>query len=155
ATQRLDPAAALQAIQTGLLPDGRTFDPTAMALVEDRPEQEAGTADPDAGVTVAEYTPTRMVLQSHARATTFLVLSEMFFPGGRATVDGAPTPIWRTDYVLRGMALPAGAHRIVLVYDPRSVRIGAAISALTLAALLIAAIVAVVRGRRAHATRAA
>ncbi len=149
ATQRLEAAAVLRAVQTGLLPVGRAFVPAAVALVEDGPEQDGGAADPQARTEVVEYTPTRIVLQSHANAPTFLVLSEIFFPGWLASVDGLPTPIWRTDYVLRGVALPAGAHRIELVYAPRSVRIGAAISALALTAVAAASVARLRRARRA------
>lgn len=149
ATQRLDAGAVLRAVETGLLPDGRPFDPAAVALVEDGPQQDAGAADPEARTEVVEYTPTRIVLQSHAGAPAFLVLSEIFFPGWQATVDDLPTPIWRTDYVLRGMALPAGAHRIELVYAPGSVRIGAAISVLALIAIAATAVARLRRARRA------
>ena len=40
------------------------------------------------------------------------MLSEIFVPGWQAQIDGVATPIRRTDYVLRGLALPAGAHRV-------------------------------------------
>jgi hypothetical protein len=149
ATERLAAPAVLGAVESGLLPDGRAFDPAAVALVEDGPQLGAGSADPDAQAAIVEYTPTRIVLQSHAGAPAFLVLSEIFFPGWQASVDGAPTPIWRTDYVLRGLAVPAGTHRIELVYAPRSVRIGAAISALAFSALAAVAVAQRRRARRA------
>jgi len=142
AARRLDAAAVVRAIETGVLPDGSAFDPAAVALVEDGPEQDSGAADPNADVRVTDYAPTRIALQSRAATPTFLVLSEIFFPGWQATVDGVAAPIRQTDYVLRGMALPAGVHRIELIYAPRSVRIGAAISA---AALLVIGAVVVAR----------
>jgi uncharacterized membrane protein YfhO len=39
-------------------------------------------------------------------------------------------PLWRADHAFRAVAVPAGAHEIELRFAPRSVRIGAAVSAL-------------------------
>ena len=64
----------------------------------------------------------------------FLVLSEMYFPGWHAMVDGVETPIYRTNYLFRGIAVPAGQHTVMFVYRPMSVLIGAGVS---LAALVI------------------
>jgi hypothetical protein len=148
ATQQLDASAVLRTIETGVLPDGRAFDPAAVALVEEGPQQDLGAVDPAARVVMVEYTPTRIVLQAHSAAPAFLVLSEVFFPGWRASVDGSPVPIRRTDYVLRGLALPAGTHRVELVYRPRSVRVGAAISALALVVLAAVALARRLQARR-------
>ena len=148
ATQRLAADAALRAIQTGTLPDGTRFDPAALALVEDEPAHDLTTAAVQGGVDVVDYAPTRIVLRSHAQSASYLVLSEIFFPGWRAAIDGVETPIRRTDVVLRGLDLPAGEHHIELVYAPRSLRLGAVISGLTLAAF---AVVAWMRRRRERA----
>jgi hypothetical protein len=150
ATQQLDASAVLRTIETGLLPDGGAFDPAAVALVEDGPQQDAAAVDPAARVEMVEYTPTRIVLQAHSTSPAFLVLSEIFFPGWRASVDGSPAPIWRTDHVLRGLALPAGTHRVELVYAPRSVRVGAAISALSLVVLAAVTLARHLQARRAR-----
>jgi uncharacterized membrane protein YfhO len=47
-------------------------------------------------------------------------------------VDGAPAEILRVNHVLRGVLLPPGEHEVVFRYAPRSVQIGAVISALGL-----------------------
>jgi len=119
---------ALAAVQAGELPDRQPFDPRTTALVEDIPAFDTGPLDPGATVRVTEYTPNRIELQSRAQTPAFLVLSEMYYPGWDAEIDGQPAPIVRTDYVLRGVALPAGAHHIRFVYRPRSVAVGMTIS---------------------------
>jgi uncharacterized membrane protein YfhO len=47
-------------------------------------------------------------------------------------VDGVETPIYRANYLFRGVVVPAGQHTVTFEYRPRSVVLGAAISALTL-----------------------
>ena len=51
--------------------------------------------------------------------------SDLDYPGWRAAIDGAPARIVRADRGLRGVALPAGRHRVTFTFAPRSVRIGA------------------------------
>jgi len=67
-----------------------------------------------------------------------LVVSEINYPGWEATVDGRAARIHAADYLLRGVPLPAGAHRVEMRYTAPAARVGAAISAFTL--LLLAAL---------------
>ena len=53
-----------------------------------------------------------------------VVLSDVYFPGWKATVDGEEAPIERVDYLLRGVAVGPGEHEIVMEYQPWSWRIG-------------------------------
>jgi hypothetical protein len=64
-----------------------------------------------------------------------LVVSESDYPGRVATVDGKPAEIHRADYVLYGVELPKGPHRIRFEYKPSSVRWGLAFSAIGLGAV--------------------
>ncbi len=62
------------------------------------------------------------------------MLSEIFYPGWRATVDGKAVPVERADYLITALPLPAGTHRVEYRYDPLSFKIGAACTLLTCAA---------------------
>ncbi|HYP02578.1 MAG TPA: YfhO family protein, partial [Pyrinomonadaceae bacterium] len=66
---------------------------------------------------------------------TVLVVGEIFYPGWEATVDGQPAPIRLTNFLLRGISLPPGEHRVEMRYRATAARNGAIISALTLVAL--------------------
>ena len=46
------------------------------------------------------------------------MLADTWFPGWKATVDGRSAPIVRTDQLLRGVVLPAGAHTVEFTYVP-------------------------------------
>jgi hypothetical protein len=100
-------------------------------------------------VRIVEYQPERVVLEATTADDAFLVLTDQFYPGWVARVDGVETPIHRTNFLFRGVALGAGRHRVEFVYRPRSFTLGLAGTAAGL--LLLAA--AVVVDRRARARR--
>jgi uncharacterized membrane protein YfhO len=91
---------------------------------------------------------------THTSTPGLLVLNETWYPGWQATVDGQPAPVWRVDYVLRGVVVPAGDHRVQFVFRPLSVYGGLAVSLATLGACVIALAWSVV-ARRARARRGA
>lgn len=57
------------------------------------------------------------------------VLADTYYPGWYATVDGRAAEIIAAHGVFRGVRLTAGKHRVALVYDPWSFKIGCALSA--------------------------
>ena len=65
-----------------------------------------------------------------------MVLTDSFYPGWKATVDGKPASIERVDYVLRGVSIGPGHHTIVMRYQPASWRIGWIVSLVALLGLL-------------------
>jgi hypothetical protein len=99
--------------------------------------------------------PLRVEIVAHLASTGLVVLSDLYFPGWELTVEtgGASqaAPIWRTNRLMRGAVLPAGDHRLVYRYRPRSVFYGGAISLLAAMSLVVGAVVA--RRRLAKQTR--
>jgi hypothetical protein len=78
---------------------------------------------------VLSYEPNRVTVQVDTPAAGILLLSDAYYPGWVALLDGAdPLPLVRADFLLRGVVIPAGKHRVVLEFRPRENRIGAAIS---------------------------
>jgi hypothetical protein len=117
------------------------FDPRRTALLEvgaeELPRLPARTAQGAATGTarVAEYEPNRIVVETDATAASVLVVSEIFYPGWEATVDGGRARIDLADYLLRAVAVPAGRHRVEMRYRAPAARNGAIISALAVALL--------------------
>lgn len=66
-----------------------------------------------------------------------LVLSEIHYPGWKATLDGERTELLRANYVLQAVCVPPGTHQVLFRYDPPLLRIGLVVTGLAL--LLIAA----------------
>jgi hypothetical protein len=83
--------------------------------------------------------PLRVEIDARLNAAGIVVLSDQFYPGWELTVESEGhargLPILRTNRVMRGALLPAGAHRLVYRYRPQSVFVGAIISGLTAAGL--------------------
>jgi hypothetical protein len=108
-----------------------SFDPRASAAVSERLNLAGGTGS--ARITADE--PERVVVRAEANNRALLVLADTWFPGWRATIDGRSAPIVRTDQLLRGVVLPAGAHTVEFTYVPWSWRIGWILSLLTAVSL--------------------
>ncbi len=90
---------------------------------------------------VTQYSPGRITLElsEQAPAGSSLVVSENYFPGWTARVDGAPASIGRVDYTLIGVQLPEGARRIELGFEDPAYERGKLVTqiALVLTAVLI------------------
>lgn len=82
-------------------------------------------------VQVTEWDPHHLSLQVDAPGTNFLVVSEIIYPPGwHATIDGNPAEIIQTNYLLRGLVVPAGKHEIKFEYRDEAFETGKTISLL-------------------------
>jgi hypothetical protein len=120
----------------------RDFDPRQTALLDAPLETplEAGSTGNSGQVAVRSYEADRMELETQSEVRGLLVLSEMYYPGWRAEVNGAAAEIHKVDGALRGIVVPAGVSRVVLRYAPRSIAAGAALSLLTFIGTLLLAV---------------
>ncbi len=129
------------------------FDPRAACVIEGIMPQTAPPAAPSETLVpcaVETITPEHVVVHVDAPADGILVLADSFAPGWRAVRDGEPQPILRANGLFRGAAVPAGQHRVVFTYEPRSVTVGLTISFLMLAGLIVAGVAAFLRRVRAR-----
>jgi hypothetical protein len=79
---------------------------------------KAGTAR------IVDYGRERVAIEAHARRRAMLVLTDVHFPGWKATVNGREVPIQRVNYLQRGVLLYAGPNRVEFTYEPASWRAG-------------------------------
>jgi hypothetical protein len=79
----------------------------------------------------------RVTLRAALPCPGLVVISQTFYPGWRAFVDGKPAKLYETDGFLDGVPAPAGEHRIELIYQPWTIRVGAAISLLSAILLIV------------------
>lgn len=105
-----------------------------------RPLDQMATSS--ASITIGAYQPNRIEFDAEVTATGLLVLSEMYYPGWTATINGQPAHIYKVDSILRGLVVSPGSNHIVMEYRPASIRLGAILSALAfLGTFLFAAFV--------------
>ena len=122
----------------------RGFDPRREAIVERELQGLTGTGR----ARIAEYEPERVVVETDADAPSLLVLSDLHYPGWKASVDGREVDIERVDYLLRGIPVAEGASTVELRYEPLSFRIGWIVSLLALAGMALALVLHLRRRRR-------
>jgi uncharacterized membrane protein YfhO len=65
------------------------------------------------------------------------VLSEVYYPGWRASLDGQETEVLRANYAFRALYLPAGDHQVRLVFAPLSWRVGLVLSLASMISLFL------------------
>jgi len=87
-------------------------------------------------VMVNQDKPQRVELRASLDQPGLVILADAYYPGWRLTIDGKPAPIFRTNRMMRGAAVPAGEHTLVYTYEPGSFRIGAIVSAMGAIVLL-------------------
>ncbi len=66
------------------------------------------------------------------------VLSEIYYPGWTATLDGKPVEVGRVNYILRAVKVPAGKHELRMEYRPASVKTTETIAYAAIAIILLA-----------------
>jgi hypothetical protein len=89
-------------------------------------------------VRIAKYGINEVELEVNAKEPSLVVLTDGYYPGWNAFVDGEKRPVWRANSLFRAVETPQGAHKLVFRFQPASLRWGAAISCFTLLLILIA-----------------
>jgi hypothetical protein len=116
--------------------------------------QQIKTLPPPSGVAArtTRYEPGHIALELNRPAPSgaALVVSENYYPGWRARVDGKPATVDRADFVLMGVPLPAGARRVELDFDSAPYETGKTVTLLALAIALVAAAAGLLLDRRAR-----
>jgi hypothetical protein len=129
-----DRAAILDKVESARLntftgkPEG--FDLRHNAIVEsdhfppllDLADSEPGTA------TVSAVSADSIEVHTRCNATRLLILSEPCYPGWHGSIDGRESEIFRSNFLFRGVVVPAGEHIVSFDYRPRSVQVGAMVS---------------------------
>ncbi len=121
---------------TSVIPQLRGLDPRAEVIVSpdvlpQGPRQSFRPA------TIRRHSSTVWEVEVELEHPGYLVLTEIYFPGWRARVDGRPAPVMPVDHCFLGVPLAAGSKTVELRYFTPGLEIGLWISAVALAALLL------------------
>jgi hypothetical protein len=114
------------------------FDPRQTVVLESRPP--AGPPDASAGaaqatVTIDDYSLNEITMTVTSDRPGYVVLSEIYYPNWRARVNDKDAPLYRADYALRAIPVPAGRSRIQCSYRSPAFRRGLIITLFGLIAL--------------------
>jgi hypothetical protein len=120
----------LQAIHTGKFADGSPFDPAHTALLK-QPLEVDLAPDNTATATIEKMDNEKVIITTNTQKPQFLILSDVYYPGWKAYIDGKKNQIYQTDYVYRGILIPAGKHQVEFRYIPRHLYISYVLSGIT------------------------
>lgn len=71
----------------------------------------------DGYIEMTSYAPNKITYNSNSASKQFAVFSEIYYPEGwKATIDGKEVPIIKANYLLRGLEVPAGNHKIEFTF---------------------------------------
>ncbi len=126
------------------------WDPRRVVILDRRPDRTYGLRDAaNPGViTRRAYQPNRLSFDLAITAPSIFVLSDAYYPGWKAYINGVEHPIYRANYAFRAVFLPADARSLEFVFRPRSVVVGGVVSVVSWSALVVVFLIATLHRRR-------
>lgn len=125
-----DPETALDAMLNV------SHDLRQQSFVEHQIEDISGAADQSGTATIERDAAEEVWVRTESSSPALLVLSDRYDPNWQVEIDGSPATMLRTNYLFRGVVVPAGEHLVRWSYRPASFRFGRAVSAMTVCALV-------------------
>jgi len=118
------------------------FDPSRRTFLLTPAPQLETCGRPDQ-VRIIDRNPDRFVIEADLGCRGMVIAGETYDPGWHATVDSRPAPIYEAYSALRGVVVDAGRHRVEMRYRPRSVFLGAILTAIGIAGAGVLRILAI------------
>ncbi len=122
------------------------IDPAVEAVIEDENLAISGS-DVNSSALIQEYSPDKVVIKADVEHTSMVILSDTYYSGWRAMLDGKETKIHRVNCAMRGVIVLPGEHLIEMYYEPPSFKIGLGLSLFTFIGLLFTGMVVNIRRR--------
>lgn len=99
--------------------------------------KHGSAAKPIKARSVERQGPNRVRIECENEEPSFLILTDMYYPGWEATVDGVVTPVYCANYAFRGVLMPPGKHFVQFDFRPGSFCVGVALAAFVFGAMLV------------------
>lgn len=87
--------------------------------------------------TITSYRPEQVTILTDSQQAGDLVVTDTYYPGWVAAVDGVKTPVRRSETSMRAIPIAAGAHTVTMSFDPVSVRYGTILSMISIGVTII------------------
>jgi hypothetical protein len=121
------------------LMQNESFNPAAQAVLAQASTEQSSPPSGQESVRITHYAPERVEMVAEASAPGYLVLTDAWYSGWEATLDGEPVEVHRADLLFRAIAIDVGVHQVIFTFRPASLRTGMALSLVGLVALVAAA----------------
>jgi hypothetical protein len=97
--------------------------------------------DPKETVDLVEYSSNRVELRAHLASDAWIILTDTFYPGWKATIDDQfEAMIVPANYIFRAIYVPKGRHKIVFQFRPKYFSVSIMVALITLLGSCIAAV---------------
>ena len=106
-------------------------------ILAQEPEIGELKRDTSATVEVISYTPNKILFHTQSATSQILFLSDTYYPGWKAEIDGASTDVLQANYAFRAIPVPAGQHTIEMYYLPESFTNGLWLAAAAVTAIFL------------------
>jgi Bacterial membrane protein YfhO len=124
-------------------------------LADDTSTQSTGLSGNRGGhgrANVTTYEPGEVTVHTSTDAAAWLVLTDTYYPGWTAYLDGQPATVLRGDVLFRVVPVPSGEHEVALRFEPDSVKLGLGISLAAVTVVVLCLLISGVRPRRRRTT---
>ena len=119
-------------------------DPASVARLDG---VDAESTDDDVAE-IVHHSYNDVVVECQTDAPGFLVLTDSYYPGWEAKVDGQPVTISRADHIFRAVFLPPGRHTVTFHFAQPVFWWGVAIAAATALGLAVVGIIGLLKRKR-------
>jgi hypothetical protein len=103
------------------------FNPSTTVIIDERFKTQVGeiniTPNPQNKIELTSFHPDKMQYTSNSTGEQFAVFSEIWYKGNedwKVSIDGKESEMIRVNYLLRGLKIPAGSHKIEFNFHPKS-----------------------------------
>jgi hypothetical protein len=127
-----------------------SFSPGAYAVVEN-PVDQAPRAT--GIVEVSSYGVNHLEVEVETPAPTFLVVSDLYMEGWKATLDDGEIPIHKTNFMFRGVSVPGGRHTVRMEYFDPGLALGLKLGVGCAIVIIVMAAPSLLRGVNSHRRR--
>ncbi len=101
-------------------------------LLSEQPSFVASGSSEITPAVITSYSAGSVTITADAKADGMLLITDAWYPGWNAYVDGRKEKVYQANYALRAVPLRKGTHEIIMKFEPMSFTIGAGITAFSL-----------------------
>jgi hypothetical protein len=106
-----------------------SFNPRDVAYLPEDPKLSIQPPEEGASAKYKKYDLNKVEIAATATGWNLLFVSETYYPEGwKAFIDGVETPIYRLNYLFRGVVVPPGQHTLTMSFEPRGYYVGKTLS---------------------------